>query len=67
MQAPETIALDKTQTAKRLGLAPNTVSKLLESGQLRGRKVGSRWIISARAIAEFLGDLPNKTASHDAA
>lgn len=52
----EPLAFDKKTAAKRLGLAQNTVQKLLEQGELRGRKVGSRWVISARAIAEFLGD-----------
>ncbi|GGL77954.1 hypothetical protein GCM10010840_14800 [Deinococcus aerolatus] len=37
-----------------LGLGRNLIYKLIGSGQLRGVRVGSKWLIPAAALEEFL-------------
>lgn len=50
------------------GLSHNTLRKYHQEGTLRGRKVGSRWVFSKRALDEFLGDEQrNETPSSGAA
>jgi len=39
--------------ARRIGVLPSRVRALAESGQLRGRKVGQRWVFSAPDVAAF--------------
>lgn len=50
------IAYSLEEASQTLGLSINHVRGLLQSGALRGRKSGSRWVISHRALEEFLGD-----------
>ena len=42
------------ETCERLSLGRNTVSELLNSGELHGKKIGRKWIIPAFAIRDFL-------------
>ena len=45
--------------AKRQGLSCGTVYKELREGRLRGKKLGSRTIISEQAEQDWLNNLPN--------
>ncbi|MBZ4580997.1 helix-turn-helix domain-containing protein [Mycobacterium avium] len=47
-------ALDIPEAAKALNVSVMTVRRLIASGQLRARKVGSVWRIAPQAIAEFM-------------
>lgn len=42
------------QAAEKLGVCDKTLKKLAESGQIQHRRVGRRWIFSARALREWL-------------
>ena len=54
LEIPEKKAYSLTETMKLLGLGRNTISNLLIDKKLKGIKVGSRWLIPAWAITEFL-------------
>lgn len=54
LEIPEKKAYSLAETMKLLGLGRNTVSNLLIDKKLKGIKVGSRWLIPAGAINEFL-------------
>lgn len=50
--------------AKALGLSEEVVRRLLRGKELRGRKVGTVWIISVDALHEFVnGTRPARAAS----
>ena len=42
------------EARKMVGLGRNKFVDLLINGQIRGKKVGSKWLIPASAINEFL-------------
>lgn len=42
------------QLAEELGMAPRTIREALSRGDLKGRKLGNRWIVSADFLEEFL-------------
>jgi excisionase family DNA binding protein len=55
MHADETVlAVGIGEAARRLGLSPRTVAKLVSSHELSSRKVGRRRIIPVMAIEAFL-------------
>src|SRR5438270_13079842 len=41
--------LDVPSAARRLGVHPSRVRALLQSGDLKGRKLGGRWLVDAYA------------------
>lgn len=43
------------EAAKRMGMSPNTITKWLRSGQLRGIQRGRRWYVPESAILEYIG------------
>ena len=45
------ISLD--EAARRSGLHPNTLRRLLRSGEIRGYKSGWRWMVSAASVGEY--------------
>jgi excisionase family DNA binding protein len=45
--------LTVAQAAKRLERSPRRVRALLESGQLKGRKVGRDWVVSEAAVRAY--------------
>lgn len=47
--------VDLNTTAAVLGKHRQTVAKYLERGELKGRKAGKTWLITRKAIEEFLG------------
>jgi excisionase family DNA binding protein len=47
--------LTAEQAAEVLQLRPETVRRLLNKGELPGRKVGRKWRIPEQALLEFLG------------
>jgi excisionase family DNA binding protein len=51
-QKPEYISAE--QAAAKLQLHPRTVRRLLTSGELPGRQVGRKWIISTDALKAFI-------------
>ncbi len=46
--------LNPAQIAQQLGVAEADVLATLETGELKGKKIGSQWRISPDALAEFL-------------
>ena len=46
--------LNPAQIAQQLGVAEADILATLESGELKGKKIGSQWRISPDALAEFL-------------
>ena len=46
--------LTPEQAAQVLGVSPQDVLAELESGALKGRKIGSAWRISQESLNEFL-------------
>lgn len=42
------------ELSRRLGLGINQTYRALEAGQLPGRRVGKRWIVSRAAYREFM-------------
>lgn len=45
---------DPAWLAEKLGLDPEAVMKHLEEGSLPGLKLGEKWLVSPRKVAEFL-------------
>ncbi len=43
------------EAAKTLGVSESDVIASLESGDLKGRKIGTQWRITKAALREFLG------------
>jgi len=46
--------LNPAQVAAMLGVAESDVIASLESGDLKGKKIGTQWRITKTAIADFL-------------
>jgi len=46
--------MNPAQVAEQLGVSEADVLATLETGELKGKKIGSQWRISADALAEFL-------------
>ncbi|MEA2925357.1 MAG: Helix-turn-helix domain [Alphaproteobacteria bacterium] len=53
-----TTALSVVQVIGRLGLARDSVYKLINSGQLPAKKIGRRTVIVAADLEKFLKALP---------
>ena len=47
-------ALDVPEVIARLGVTRPTVYRFLQSGELRSFRLGSRRLVSAEALAEFI-------------
>jgi excisionase family DNA binding protein len=64
MHIDETVlAVGIVEAARRLGLSPRTVAKLVSAQELASRKVGRRRIIPIEAIEAFLrNESPAKLA-----
>lgn len=48
------------EVAAKLRVHKETVKRLCQSGELRGKKVGRIWRISQQALDEYMGDTPRK-------
>jgi excisionase family DNA binding protein len=46
--------LTPAQVAQQLGVGETDVLATLESGDLKGKKIGTQWRISSEALTEFL-------------
>jgi excisionase family DNA binding protein len=46
--------MNPAQVAEQLGVSEADVIATLEAGDLKGKKIGSQWRISAEALTEFL-------------
>jgi excisionase family DNA binding protein len=44
-----------TEAAKALGVSESDVIASLESGDLKGKKIGTQWRITKAALRDFLG------------
>ena len=53
------IAFSPGEVTALTGLSPAFVAELIKSGALRSAKIGGRRIITARALAELLGEAPD--------
>jgi excisionase family DNA binding protein len=53
-----TTALSVVEVIGRLGLARDSVYKLINNGQLPAKKIGRRTVIVAADLETFLKDLP---------
>ncbi len=51
---PLAVAVDVQEAASRLGLGINTVYGKLQSGELRGLRVGTRWLVPVSALTEYV-------------
>ncbi len=51
------LAYSVAELQKELGLGRNTISSLLNSGELQGKRVGRRWIVPASSVKKFLSEL----------
>jgi excisionase family DNA binding protein len=58
MPAVERIGFSPAETAARLGLGLCTIKEALRSGELEGRRIGTRVLIPAAAEARWLENLP---------
>ena len=54
MEAKEKLTYSVEETAERLGIAPNTVRRMLKKGQLPSIKAGDRWLIPVAALTKLL-------------
>ena len=45
-----------TETAKALGITPQTVRAYIKQGRLRGKRIGRPILITERALREFIGE-----------
>jgi excisionase family DNA binding protein len=43
--------LPTSDAAARLGVAAKTVRDWLETGRLRGRRIGNRWVVEEHSVA----------------
>jgi len=48
------LAVDVREAARRLSVAPRTVTTLISRGELKSRKIGRRRVIPLRALEELL-------------
>ncbi|MDX2004894.1 MAG: helix-turn-helix domain-containing protein [Meiothermus sp.] len=58
----EAAAFDLEGAVQYTGLSHNTIRKLVQQGEIRSRKIGSRWLFSKAALDEFLGNVEAKKA-----
>lgn len=52
---PKRLMMRPAEVASVLGVTPRTVRRLLASGELRGLKMGNRWMIPRTWLAQQLG------------
>jgi excisionase family DNA binding protein len=57
---PEDEWLTVAQVVPLLGLSDSRVQRLLRAGQIPARKVGRDWIVSRRAVDQFLAQPPGR-------
>lgn len=50
----ERLALTVAEAAEKIGVAPNAIEALIESGQLHGKEIGQTVVISMAALERFL-------------
>ena len=50
----EPIGYTLEETAAALRMHPETIARLLRSGDMPGRKIGKEWRISPKAVEEWL-------------
>jgi len=43
------------ELCEALDISDKTLSKILKSGELKGRKVGRRWTVTREALEDYLG------------
>lgn len=48
------IGMTVDETAEALGLSPRTVADLVRNGEIPAARVGTRWIISPKAVQRWL-------------
>lgn len=44
------------EIADALDLHPNSVRRKLQNDEIRGRKIGNRWVVPHTALRDWLGD-----------
>jgi excisionase family DNA binding protein len=49
------VDIGTAEAAKRLGVHPSRVRQMLQAGDLRGRRVGGRWLVSSSDLARMEG------------
>ena len=60
----EQLAVDMREAARRLGLSPRTIAKLISAGEMPSRKVGRRRIIPIRALEAFANGVQSQRKRH---
>lgn len=64
-EEPQKLAFNLKEAAEVLSLSPNSVSKLIRSGQIRAVRVGRRVIVPRAALEEFLAKEATATLPGD--
>ncbi|WP_027883450.1 helix-turn-helix domain-containing protein [Meiothermus rufus] len=62
MEKSKKLAYSRKEVAELLGLHVNTIDKYVRLGVLPARKLGSRWLIPASALREWLEGHENNPA-----
>lgn len=57
--AKSSLSFSVRDLAAATGLSYNTIYRLLNAGELRGKKVGNRTIVTARDAQRFIDSLPD--------
>ncbi len=61
MSAPtfsNTITFSPTEASKQLGIGRSTLFTLLAKGEIKARKLGTRTLIPASELVDYVGRLP---------
>lgn len=56
---------DVQQAAELLQVSPRAVLKIINSGDLKARKVGREWRITAVALKDYLYDFDNDNVNNE--
>ena len=60
---PEAISLTLEQAALRLGIGYQAMRKLIVSGEIPARKVGTGWIVGIKSLERWVND-PTPSSIH---
>jgi len=52
--AVKPLAYPVKEAAAQIGIHPLTLHKLLRAGQIKGARVGRKWVVPRKALEEFL-------------
>jgi hypothetical protein len=62
-KTPELIEIGISDAALKLHRSYNAVLRLLLTGKLVGRRVGSRWLVDAASVDRYAASVPSNEAA----